>query len=104
MVRPCKEDFPLFQRASANLARSVAFIGIASNGSSRGQSEALLKRIPLPYPSYWDPAGRAATTLTGSAFLPVTMFINPQGSTYVRQGAYPSLAKLEAEIHRYAES
>ena len=100
---PCKEDFPLFQHASTNLARSVAFIGIASNGSARSDSEALLARYPLPYPSYWDPSGRAGAGLTGSAFLPVTMFINPQGGTYVRQGAYPSLAKLEADVRRYAE-
>jgi thiol-disulfide isomerase/thioredoxin len=101
---PCREDFPLFQHAATDLAGRVAFIGIASNGSSHSDSEALLAKIPLPYPSYWDPTGRAATGLTGSAFLPVTMFINPRGETYVRQGAYPSLAKLEAEIRRYAES
>ena len=101
---PCKEDFPLFQRAAANFSRSVAFIGIASNGSTRTDSEALLSRIPLPYPSYWDPSGRAGASLTGSAFLPVTLFVNPQGRTFVRQGAFPSLAKLEADVRRYAES
>ncbi len=99
---PCKADMPLFQRASLKLGRQVAFIGIDSNDSSMSGPHEQLRKVPLPFPSYFDPSGQTGTAVTGSAFTPVTLFVNRTGSEYIRQGAFPSLAKLEAEVRHYA--
>ncbi|HUA11454.1 MAG TPA: TlpA disulfide reductase family protein [Solirubrobacteraceae bacterium] len=99
---PCKEDMPLFQRASLALGKRVAFVGIDSNDSSKSGPLAQLRTVPLPFPSYYDPSGQTGTAVTGSAFTPVTVFFNRKGGEFIRQGAFPSLAKLEADIRHYA--
>lgn len=99
---PCKADMPLFQRASLSLGREVAFVGIDSNDAATSGPLEALRKVPLPFPSYYDPSGQIGTAITGSAFTPVTVFRNRRGSVYIRQGGFPSLAKLEAEIRRYA--
>jgi hypothetical protein len=40
--------------------------------------------------------------VTGSSFTPVTVFFNRHGGEYIRQGPYPSSAKLEQDVRRYA--
>lgn len=99
---PCRAEFGAFQAASVALGRRVAFIGIDSGDSSRAAGLAFLRSFPVPYPSYWDRSGALGTTITGSSFTPVTVFYDGAGGQYIRQGPYPSAAKLERDVRRYA--
>jgi cytochrome c biogenesis protein CcmG/thiol:disulfide interchange protein DsbE len=99
---PCRAEFPIFEHASANLGRRVAFVGLDSGESGRANALAFLRSHPVSYPSYYDPSGALGEQITFSSFTPVTVFIAPDGSTYRHQGPYPTLEKLERDVERYA--
>jgi thiol-disulfide isomerase/thioredoxin len=99
---PCRAEFGAFQRASVALGREVAFIGIDSGDTSRGAGLSFLRGFPVSYPSYYDHSGALGAVITDSTFTPVTVFYNRAGGQYIRQGPYPSQAKLEADVRRYA--
>jgi thiol-disulfide isomerase/thioredoxin len=99
---PCRAEFGVFQAVSVARGREVAFLGIDSGDGSRSKPEEFLRSFPVSYPSYFDPSEQAGITITESGFTPVTLFIDSRGRQYVRQGPYPSVAKLEADIERYA--
>lgn len=100
---PCRSEVALFQHASADLGRRVAFIGIDSGDASRADAGAFLRSHPLSYPSYYDPSEQLGTEVTDSSLQPVTVFYRSSGrQEYIRQGPYMSLSKLEADIERYA--
>jgi hypothetical protein len=80
----------------------VAFIGIDSGESGRGDARAFLRSFPVSYPSYYDESGQAGIAITDSSFTPVTVFYNRRGQIYIHQGPYPSAAKLEQDVKRYA--
>ncbi|HTA14421.1 MAG TPA: TlpA disulfide reductase family protein, partial [Solirubrobacteraceae bacterium] len=99
---PCKAEFGAFQRASAEYGRRVAFIGVDSEDPSRANALAFLRSFPVSYPSYYDKSGRLGRQITDSPFTPVTVFIARDGRlSFIRQGQYPSSAKLEQDIRRY---
>ena len=58
--------------------------------------------MPVAYPSYYDQSARLGEAITDSSFTPVTVFYNRAGQQYIHQGPYPSLAKLQRDIQRYA--
>jgi len=99
---PCRAEFGAFQRASVARGREVAFIGIDSGDTSHASALRFLRSFPVSYPSYYDPSGQAGTAITDSAFTPVTVFYNRSGGLFIHQGPYPSAAKLEQDIKRYA--
>jgi cytochrome c biogenesis protein CcmG, thiol:disulfide interchange protein DsbE len=99
---PCQTEFPIFQRVSDSMGREVAFLGLDSGDSSRTDAAAFLRSHPVSYPSYFDPSGEAGTAITDSGFTPVTVFYEPDGSAFIRQGQYPSVAALERDVRRYA--
>jgi thiol-disulfide isomerase/thioredoxin len=99
---PCEEERGAFQRASAEYGRRVAFIGIDSEDPKRGDALAFLKSIPVSYPSYYDQSGQLGVQITDSSFTPVTVFVARDGRRFIHQGQYPSLAKLENDVQRYA--
>jgi cytochrome c biogenesis protein CcmG/thiol:disulfide interchange protein DsbE len=99
---PCRAEFGVFQHVSVSRGREVAFIGIDSGESSRANAVAFLRSFPVSYPSYYDPSEQAGLSITDSAFTPVTVFYNRGGGTFIHQGPYPSIAKLEQDIERYA--
>jgi cytochrome c biogenesis protein CcmG/thiol:disulfide interchange protein DsbE len=99
---PCRAEFGVFQAVSVTRGRQVAFLGIDSGDSSRAKPEQFLRSFPVSYPSYFDPNEHAWEAITESSFTPVTVFINSRGKEYVRQGPYPSVAKLEADVNFYA--
>ena len=55
---PCRAESGVFQRAAVNLGREVAFIGLDSGDSSRGEPEGFLRTFPQSYPSYYDESGQ----------------------------------------------
>jgi len=99
---PCRAEFGAFQGASIALGREVAFIGIDSGDTSHSSGLSFLRGFPVSYPSYYDHSGALGAAITDSTFTPVTVFYNRTGGQYIRQGPYPSQAKLEADVRRYA--
>jgi cytochrome c biogenesis protein CcmG, thiol:disulfide interchange protein DsbE len=100
---PCKAELGAFQRASAEYGRRVAFIGIDSADSSRGDAVAFLRSFPVSYPSYYDKSGRMGEQITDSSFTPVTVFIARDGHlSFIHQGQYPSAGKLRLDVEQYA--
>jgi cytochrome c biogenesis protein CcmG/thiol:disulfide interchange protein DsbE len=99
---PCQAERSVFARASVALGRSVAFLGIDSADTSLADARAFLRAVPVAYPSYYDHSGHLGETLTDSSFTPVTVFYDRAGQQYIHQGPYPSLAKLQRDIQRYA--
>jgi cytochrome c biogenesis protein CcmG, thiol:disulfide interchange protein DsbE len=100
--QPCRAEFGAFQRASVAQGRQVAFIGVDSGDSSRSDALAFLRSFPVSYPSYYDESGQAGAAVTDSNFTPVTVFYDRNGRQYIHQGPYPSTAKLERDVRRYA--
>ena len=99
---PCRSEFGAFQRASVAQGRQVAFIGLDSGDSSLGDARSFLRSFPVSYPSYYDKSGQAGAAITDSTFTPVTVFYDRSGREYIRQGPYPTSAKLEQDVRRYA--
>jgi cytochrome c biogenesis protein CcmG, thiol:disulfide interchange protein DsbE len=99
---PCRSEFGAFQRVSVARGREVAFIGIDSGDSSRADALAFLRSFPVSYPSYYDQSGQIGIAITDSTFTPVTVFYDRRGGQYIHQGPYPSQAKLEQDVRRYA--
>ncbi len=99
---PCQEESAAFQRVSAEYGARVAFIGIDSEDPHRADARSFLKSFPVSYPSYYDKSGSLGLQLTDSTFRPVTVFIPAHGRGYIREGQYPSAAKLKRDVQRYA--
>jgi thiol-disulfide isomerase/thioredoxin len=99
---PCRQEFGVFQRVSVSRGHQVAFIGIDSGDSSPTNALAFLRSFPVSYPSYYDHSGQIGTAITDSTFTPVTVFYNRRGGVFIHQGPYPSVAKLEQDVRRYA--
>ncbi len=98
----CRAERAVFEHAAVAFGRRVAFLGIDSGDTVRGEALAFLRAVPLTYPSYYDPSEQLGTEATDSAFMPVTVFYNRAGGEYIHQGAYPSAAKLARDVERYA--
>jgi cytochrome c biogenesis protein CcmG/thiol:disulfide interchange protein DsbE len=99
---PCRGEAPIFQRVSVSRGREVAFIGIDSDESNRADAFSFLRSFPVSYPSYFDQSGQAGIAVTDSTFTPVTVFFNRAGREFIHQGPFPSVAKLETAVRRYA--
>ena len=99
---PCRSEFGVLQSVSVAQGREVAFIGIDSGEASRSDALAFLRSSPLSYPSYYDHSGEIGAAITDSTFTPVTVFYDRHGGLYIHQGPYPSQAKLEQDVRRYA--
>jgi cytochrome c biogenesis protein CcmG, thiol:disulfide interchange protein DsbE len=99
---PCRSELGAFQRSSLAEGRRVAFIGIDSADTNRADALTFMRTFPVSYPSYYDQSGEAGSTITGSTFTPVTVFLDPVGRQYIHQGPYPNQAKLERDVRRYA--
>jgi cytochrome c biogenesis protein CcmG/thiol:disulfide interchange protein DsbE len=98
---PCRAEFGFFQRVSLSQGRRVAFVGI-DTADSRRNALKFLRSFPVSYPSYFDPSGQLGEAIADSTFTPVTVFYDRRGSRFIRQGPYPSTAKLEGDVRRYA--
>jgi cytochrome c biogenesis protein CcmG, thiol:disulfide interchange protein DsbE len=99
---PCQQERGVLQQASVSLGRAVGFVGIDSGDTNMSEARAFLRAVPVGYPSYYDPSGQLGAQITDSKFTPVTVFYDRAGGEYIHQGPYPSAAKLEADVRRYA--
>jgi cytochrome c biogenesis protein CcmG, thiol:disulfide interchange protein DsbE len=99
---PCRFEFPFFQRQATKRAKKVGFVGVDSNDND-GDAQDFLADYPVPFPSYKDPNLEIAAVFNAVQAFPSTAFYDAKGKlAYVHQGAYPSEAKLAADIGRYA--
>ena len=98
---PCRVELPVFQRASLDWGKQVAFLGVDLR-DNRDSARRLLVDIPVTYPPYEDPDGKVATgyRLIGT---PSTIYYDAAGKqTYIHQGQYLDRAQLDADIKRHA--
>jgi cytochrome c biogenesis protein CcmG/thiol:disulfide interchange protein DsbE len=99
---PCRFEFPHFQQAAAEYGKRVAFLAVDKQDSDDAAAT-FLQEAPVPYPSYTDPDEEIAESLGASLGLPDTAFYDRGGKlVYLKQGPYPELAELRADIRRYA--
>jgi cytochrome c biogenesis protein CcmG/thiol:disulfide interchange protein DsbE len=99
--RPCRAEFPIFQRVATDRGKEVAFLGVNAK-DKRPAAEKFLGERPLPYPSYEDPDEDIARELEAAQFYPMTIFVDAKGDVaFVKAGEYTSAAELEADIDKY---
>jgi cytochrome c biogenesis protein CcmG, thiol:disulfide interchange protein DsbE len=99
--RPCRAEFPIFERVATARGSSVAFIGL--NGKDKAPAaKKFLAAEPLPYPSYEDPNEDIARALEAPSYYPTTVFLDKRGKmAFIHTGEYASEAQLTADIKRY---
>ncbi len=99
---PCRAEFPFFRDSARKFNGRVAFLGVNSR-DGRGAAESFLEKFPVPFPHYFDPDGSIARVFRGGRAWPTTAFYTRNGKlNFTHQGAYPSQARLEDDIERYA--
>jgi thiol-disulfide isomerase/thioredoxin len=99
---PCRGEFPVFQKASTQLGKKVAFLGLDGRDND-GDARKFLKKFPLTYPSYKDPDVKIAPSIHAGGFYPTTTFFDKKGKlVYTHPGPYNSAKDLIADIHQYA--
>lgn len=98
---PCKEEFPVLQRASVRYGRSVAFLGVNTEDVAK-DARAWLDRHWVAYPSYVDADGKITEGVGVRLGIPGTVFYDRAGeSVYTHQGPYREDADLESDLQQY---
>lgn len=98
---PCRAEFPLFQKASVEQAKRVAFLGVATQ-DQKANAAKFLTTVPVPYPSFLD-FQHAVADHYGLLGTPSTIFYDAKGhEVTIHQGQYQSQSDLDADIQRYA--
>lgn len=99
---PCRYEFPFFRALAGRYRGRVAFLGVDAQ-DSRADAERFLRENPVPFPSFFDPSVRIARSFKGGFAWPTTAFFDRRGRVVnVHAGVYPSQAKLDADVRRYA--
>ena len=98
---PCQAEFPVFQSATVEHGKEVAFIGLNSGDKDAAARKFLGKR-PLPFPSYTDPGEGIARERGLGVGFPMTLFIGRDGKVaFTHTGPYLSEEQLTKDIGRY---
>jgi len=98
---PCKEEFPILQRASARYGGNVAFLGLDTE-DVEDDARAWLDDHWVSYPSYADPDGDLRKEVGVTVGIPSTVFIGRDGErAYTKQGPYKDDAAFERDLQRY---
>ena len=99
---PCRFEFPFFQKQVSKRGKEIAFLGVDGEDSKDGAARFLAK-LPVPYPSFFDPHSDIAKVFHGDRSFPTTVFYDRTGGVeYVKQGGYASEQALARDIERYA--
>jgi len=99
--KPCKEEFPVFQRMAARYGRSVAFLGLDVTDPS-DDARAWLRDHWVPYPSYVDSDEKIARRIGATVGLPTTVFFDRDGErATIKQGPFKDDQALEQYLQRY---
>jgi cytochrome c biogenesis protein CcmG, thiol:disulfide interchange protein DsbE len=98
---PCRLEFPILQKLSAQYGKRVAFLGIDSQDSD-DTAAGFLEEAPVPYPSYTDPDQEITGSLNTRG-LPNTAFYDRSGKlVHLKIGPYDDASELEADLRRFA--
>ncbi|MBN8866618.1 MAG: TlpA family protein disulfide reductase [Solirubrobacterales bacterium] len=98
---PCRQEFPYFQQASANMGKKVAFLGVNAEDADDLAGDFLADH-PVPYPSYTDPKAEIAGEVGGVGY-PRTVFYDANGKLIqTHSGGFPDQASLDEAIQQYA--
>ncbi len=80
---PCRKEARLLGSAARTLAKEdVAFVGVNTKDSRPEQGLAFERRYDVPYPSFFDPAGRTLLAFHGTlnpSAIPSTVVLDQQG-------------------------
>lgn len=80
---PCRKEARLLASASRTLAEDdVEFVGVNTKDSRPEQGLAFERRYGVPYPSFFDPAGRTLLAFHGTlnpSAIPSTVVLDEQG-------------------------
>ena len=79
---PCRREMPMLVEAAGRLRSEADFLGINIRDSSAQQGRAFAESFAVPYPSIYDPTGRALLAFSGSIAprtIPTTVVLDPQG-------------------------
>lgn len=99
---PCRFEFPFFRDQAEKLRGRVAFLGVNSQ-DNRADAAEFLKKLPVPFPHYYDGDATVARVFRGGRAWPTTAFYNAKGKLVLtRPGAYATEAKLAEDIREYA--
>lgn len=99
---PCRFEFPFFQKQVTKRGKRIAFLGVDGEDSKDG-AHRFLKKLPVPYPSFFDPRSEIAAVFHGDRSFPTTVFYDRSGGVgYLKQGGYSSEQALAKDIERYA--
>jgi len=97
---PCKEEFPVLQRASARYGRTVGFLGLDTEDEAK-EARAWLDDHWVSYPSYADPDGKLRKSVGVTVGIPSTVFVDREGRTTIHQGPYRDDQAFESDLQRY---
>lgn len=78
----CREEMPELVDAARQSGDQAAFVGINIRDTSAAQGLAFTRRFKVPYPSIFDPSGKALLAFEGSLnpqTIPSTVVLDPQG-------------------------
>ena len=99
---PCRYEFPFFARLARTYEGRVGFLGVDSQDND-ADARAFLNRHPVSYPHFADPSGGIARVFRGGRAFPTTVFYAADGTlAFTHVGGYPTQAKLDDDIKRYA--
>jgi thiol-disulfide isomerase/thioredoxin len=98
---PCKQEFPVLQRAAVRYGTSVGFLGVDTR-DVKGDAEDWLRRSWVAYPSYTDHDGDIADEIGVRVGIPSTVYYDRDGEwIYTHQGPYRDDKALDADLQRY---
>ena len=105
---PCRHEFPFFQSQAIEHEGEIAFVGV-DVADSEAAAKTFLAELPLPYPSYSDPASGVSDAAIAKALdvgpgLPNTIFLDEEGDVaYHWRGSYADEDDLASQIEQYAQ-
>ena len=99
---PCRAETPDLVEVASSRDHPAAFVGVNIRDGGRAAAQAFVRSHHVPYPSVFDPSGRALLPFSGTLSprsVPATVVLDPQGriaSTVI--GPLPSALTLEELI------
>ena len=79
---PCRVEQPALNDAASELADDAAFVGINIRDLSADNGKAYVRTFDVPYPSVYDPSGKALLAFSGVLrrnAIPSTLVLDEQG-------------------------
>lgn len=98
-LRPCLREMPDFERVHDDLGDRVGMLGIDS-GETEAQGAPFAERVGATYPLAEDP-DQAHSIALGLVALPMTLFVDADGTVAGQQLGAMDEAELRSNIERY---